>query len=68
MDRNFLSGLLYFGEHLGLQRRLPPSARSVYEAAPGRIRRASATRLLLLSLGVWAASWATLASLSSWLK
>jgi len=59
---------LYSAEHSDPQHRLPGSVQSAYEAATGPAGRASAVRLLLLSLGVWAAIWATFKSLSSWLK
>ena len=64
MDRNVVSERLSSAE----LRRLPPTARSVGEAATEQARGASPAGLLLLLLGVWAASWATLVSLSSWLR
>ena len=68
MDSKSASARLYSAEHPDLQHRLPGSVQSAYEAAIGAPGRASAARLLLLSLGVWAAIWAILRSLSSWLK
>jgi hypothetical protein len=64
MDQNFLSERPNSAEQRDLQHRSPPSARLAY----GTARRASATGLLLMSLGVWAAMWAALATLSSWLR
>src|SRR5438128_997722 len=67
MDRNNVSERLCSAErHELLRRRLP--ARSVGGAATGQARGASPAGLLLLLLGVWAASWATLASLTSWVR
>lgn len=69
MDSKSAPPRLYSAEHSDPQHhRLPGSVQSAYEAATGLAGRASAVRLLLLSLGVWAAIWATLKSLSSWLK
>jgi hypothetical protein len=68
MDHNIVSERLSSTELRDLQRRLPPPARSAGEAATGQFRGASPSGLLLLLLGFWAASWATLVSLSSWLR
>jgi hypothetical protein len=68
MDSEFASPRLRSAEHRNPQHRSPQSSRPVYEAATARAKGASPVRLLLLSLGVWAAIWATLKSLSSWLK
>jgi hypothetical protein len=65
MDRNNVPEPLGSAERRNLQRKSP--ARSVGEAAAGPARGASPAMLLVLLLGVWAASWATLVSLSSWL-
>jgi len=66
MDRNIVSEPLYPAEQPDLQRKSP--AWSVGAAARGQASGASPAGLLLLLLGVWAASWATLVSLSSWLR
>jgi len=68
MDSKSASARLYPAEHPDLRHRLPGFVQSAYEADVGRPGRASVGRLLLLSLGVWAAIWAILQSLSSWLK
>jgi hypothetical protein len=68
MDRKFASACLYSAAPPGLQHRPLLLARSVYEAAGGRIRGTSSGGLLLLSLGVWAVVWAALASLAAWLR
>jgi hypothetical protein len=68
MDSKAASGRPYSAEHPDPQDRLPGSVQPAYEAAIGAPGRESAARLLLLSLGVWAAIWAILRSLSSWLK
>ena len=68
MDSKSAPPRRYSAERSDPQHRLPGSVQSAYEAATGLPGRASAVRLLLLSLGVWAAIWATLKSLSSWLK
>jgi hypothetical protein len=60
MHRNIVSERLYSAELRDLRRKLPPPARSVGRAATGQSRGASPAGLLLLLLGVWAASWATL--------
>jgi hypothetical protein len=67
MDRNIASERLCSAELRDLQRRLPARS-SLGRAAAEQARRASPAGLLLLLLGVWAASWATLVSLSSWLR
>ena len=68
MERQFASARLYSAVPLDLQHRSLPSALSVYEAAGGQTMGTSSAGLLLLSLGVWVAVWAALASLSSWLR
>ena len=68
MDRKFASTRRYSAAPSAFQHRSPLSARSIYEAAGGQTRGTSSAGLLLLSLGVWAAVWAALASLSSWLR
>jgi hypothetical protein len=68
MDREFAFSRLYFATPSDLQHRLPPSARPTHWAADGHIKGTSAGGLLVLSLGVWAAIWAALASVSSWLR
>ena len=65
MDREFTSKRLYSAASSDLQQSLP-TAPSVHEAARGRTGGTSSAGLLLLSLGIWAAVWAALASLSSW--
>jgi len=66
MDRNIVSARPHSAELRHLQRKFP--ARSTAQAATGRARGASPGELLLLLLGTWAASWAALLSLSSWLR
>jgi hypothetical protein len=68
MNREFASARLYSFVPPDLQHRFPPSARSLYETVWRETEGTSSARLLLLSLGVWAAVWAALASLSAWLR
>jgi len=68
MDRECALARLYFATPSDLRHRTLPSARPVHRAADRQIKRTSAGGLLLLSLGVWAAVWAGLASVSSWLR
>jgi hypothetical protein len=68
MDRNIVSEPLYAAELRNLRRKLPLPARSVSRAATGQSRGPSPAGPLLLLLGSWAASWATLVALSSWLR
>jgi len=68
MDSKSASARLYSAENPDLRHRLPGFVQSAHEADVGRPGTASAAPLLLLSLGVWAAVWAILESLSSWLK
>lgn len=67
MGRTFASERLYSSDPRDLQRRLATSLRSRCKAVPGQTGKASLI-VLLLCLGAWAAIWATLASLSSWLR
>jgi len=67
VDGKLVSARLYTAEHQEFQRPALAAARLAFEASP-RERRASAVGLLLVSFGVWAAVWAGLASLSSWLR
>jgi len=68
MDRNCASARLYSAVPPHNHHRSPTHIRPVDEAARGLASGTSAAGLLLLSLGVWAAVWAILASLSSWLR
>ena len=68
MDRNCVPARLYSAVPPQYQHRSPTHIRPVNEAVSGPTNGTSAAGLLLLSLGVWAAVWATLASLSSWLR
>lgn len=68
MDRKFASARLYSAAPSDLLHRSPPFARSVYEAAGEQTGGTTSAGLLLLSLAIWAAPWAALASLSSWLR
>ena len=54
-----------FADLPSFQDRPLPSAQSPHEATFQLTRRAALTALLALSLGLWAAIWAALASLAS---
>jgi hypothetical protein len=68
MDRTLALTRLYSAAPPDNRHRSPSSAWSISEVVRGQTRTGSADGLLLLSLGVWAAVWATLASVSSWLR
>jgi hypothetical protein len=68
MDRSLASARLYSIAPPDLLYRSPPFARSVNKATCEQTGGPSSPGLLLLSLGIWAAVWTALASLSSWLR
>ena len=68
MDRKCASARIYSAVPPHNRHRSPNHIWSADEAAGGPTRETSAAGLLLLSLEIWAAVWATLASLSSWLR
>jgi hypothetical protein len=67
MDRDIASETRRSAEWHSLQWRPPLSARSPSVAVARHAGEGSAVGLLLL-FGAWAASWAVLLSLSSWLR
>jgi hypothetical protein len=68
MYSKFAPARLFSAAPADLHHRFPPFDRSLCEAAGEQTRATSSAGVLLLSLGVWAAVWATLASLSSWVR
>jgi hypothetical protein len=68
MDRTLASTRLYSVASPDNRPRSPSSAWSTHEAVRRQTTAGSAAGLLLPSLGVWAAVWATLASVYSWLR
>jgi len=67
MDRGIVSDSRHSAELRYLQGRLPLPARSPSVAAARQIIGSSATSVFLL-FGAWAATWAVIVSLLSWLR
>jgi hypothetical protein len=68
MDRDCASTRLYSAVPPHNQHRSLTHVRPAQQALRGPASSTSAAGLLLLFLGMWAAVWATFASLSSWLR
>ena len=68
MDRTFASARQYSAAPADNRHRSPSSASAIVGIVGRHTKAASAAELILLSLSVWAAIYATLASVSPWLR